>query len=196
MKMKPGVIIKNRKQVVIELHIGNMSWIYHLLLLGVRIAAAVQRFKCRILKREASRIFVNCEVEGFVPGGNVLSVEQAAKITAAAVEKGLSSYKRATDPKLLKLVDENTQLSSRNAELLRDCYENKDVVATYRDRDKTDRKDLVQEIAEQHLVLGRAKKANQALKQQVGELQTLLEMSDKKLKKASKNWLSGLTQNN
>jgi len=179
-------IKREKRQPVIEMNVGQVAWVslwIRFILLLLVITAACQRFKARILRRDADKLFISCYPAGFVPVGGVLSIAQAAEVTKAAVEKGLTSYKRATDPKLLDLVDKNVRLESdyrrqlretvslreENHRLLKDCRENQKFVKVYRERDKTDRKDLVQEIAELTVVLDRASAANKKLKAELAK---------------------------
>ena len=96
-----------KKQAVIELHIGNMGWVYYVALFPVMVAAAVQRAKAWILKRETSKVYVNCEVAGFVPGGDAMTTAQAADFAAVAVSNALKAYQKTSDKQLLELTEVN-----------------------------------------------------------------------------------------
>ena len=173
-----------KKQAVIKLAIGRMAWGYYVLLWPVMLAAFVQRAKAWVLRRAVSEVFINCEVAGFVPDGPFMAVDQAAKVTGDAVVKALAGFQKVNDKHLLDLVAKNTELENwsrqlagenvktkqYNSNLLRDVREHQKTVEIYRNRQDADRGDLVQEIAEQKLVLDRASATNKKLHEQIRKL--------------------------
>lgn len=156
-----------KQQAVITVHVGGMNWFYKLLMLNLWIISGCQRVKGWILRRGRMNIHINCTPGGKLPAAGMLTIAQAEEQTADTVVKALTDFKKRANKQGAKIIGENAQLKVHNAKLITDVREHQQLVKGYRENMKKENIELVQEIAELHVVIDRLR---MRIRAKVGEI--------------------------